>query len=403
MKFGKLFAAAAAMALAAGFVLPAASQEPLRIGLLDDMSSVYTSLGGKGTALAIEMAIEDFGGNVGDRAIEFTSADHLNQPDLALSLASAWLERDNYDLILGGGNSAALLAVQNMMKTRPHQTLIVSGSSNLDIAGKSCTKNSMQFAPNNYILLAPTIKALTDQGDTRWYLLSSDNAGGKTASGVAERKIQEFDGEVVGKALFPLDATDFSSYLLQVQASGAQVAGLSTSGSPLVAIVKQAREFQLPESGLKMALLAAFITDIHSLGLETSQDLVFSTIFYWARDEKTREWSKRFYERHGGMPTQMHAAAYAATTHYLQAAAANNSSDAEVVVPAMKEMPINNILFESGSVREDGAAVWPAHIVSVKSPDESEEAWDYYEILTTVPADEANLTMEEQGCPGFSE
>ncbi|GIK82859.1 MAG: ABC transporter permease [Alphaproteobacteria bacterium] len=399
MKTRGIIAAALAMALAG----PAASQEPIRIGLLDDMSSVYTALGGEGTALAVRMAIEDFGGKVGDRQIEFTAADHLNQPDLALSLASAWLERDNYDLILGGGSSAALLAVQNMMKAKPDKTLIVSGSSNLDIAGKSCTRNSMQFAPNNYILLAPTIKALTDEGEKKWYLLSSDNAGGKTASGVAERKLLEYGGEVVGKALFPLDSTDFSSYLLQVQASGAQVAGLSTSGSPLVAIVKQAREFQLPQSGLKMALLAAFITDIHSLGLETSRDLVFSTIFYWDRDDATREWSRRFFERHKAMPTQMHAAAYAATTHYLQAVAAKGTTDAQAIVPAMKEAPIDNPLFEEATVREDGAAIWPAYIVRVKTPEQSKQDWDYYEILTSVPGAEANLSMADQGCPGFSE
>jgi len=379
------------------------AQEPIRIGLLDDMSSAYSGLGGEGTALAIRMAIDDFGGKIGDRQIEFRSADHLNKPDNALSLASAWLKQDKFDVLLGGGNSAALLAVQNMMKSMPDRTLIVSGSSNLDFSGKACTANSMHFAPNNYVLLAPTVKALTDRGDKDWYILSSDNAGGKTATSVATKKLGESGAKLVGNAYFPLEATEFSSYLLQVQGSGAKVLGLATSGSPLVAIVKQAHEFQLTASGMKMVLLAAYISDIHALGLETAQNLVFSTIFYWDRNDKTRGWAKRFLDKHHAIPTEMQAAAYAATTHYLQAVKAEATTDARKVVPQMKKAPINSILFDDAYVREDGAAIWGTYLVEVKTPAESKAPWDYYKILAEVSGKDANLTQEQQGCPGFSQ
>ncbi|MGF7161028.1 branched-chain amino acid transport system substrate-binding protein [Rhodoligotrophos appendicifer] len=380
----------------------AVAQEPVRIGLIDDQSSVYSGLGGKGTVIAVQMAIEDFGGKALGQPIEFRSADHLNQPDLALSLASAWLDRDKFDVILGGGSSAALLAVQNMMKAKPTKTLMVTGSSNLDFAGKACTENSMQFAPNNYVLLAPTIKALTDQDQKKWYLLSSDNAGGKTARSVATKKLEQFGGSVSGTALFPLDSTDFSSFLLQAQATTPQVLGLSTSGSPLVALVKQSREFGLQASGIQMALLAAFITDIHSIGLEAAQGLVFSTIFYWDRNEKTRDFAKRFFAKDGGMPTQMHAAAYAATIHYLQAVETAKTADATKVIPLMREKHIDNPLFEDAYVREDGAVIWPAYFVQVKTPAESKDPWDYYTIKATISGQDANLSIKDQGCPRFA-
>jgi branched-chain amino acid transport system substrate-binding protein len=377
----------------------AAAQHPVKIGLIDDQSSVYSGLGGKGTVIAVEMAIADFGGKVGGRPIEFRSADDLNQPDLALSLASAWLERDKFDVILGGGSSAALLAVQNMMKSRPQQTLLITGSSNLDFAGKACTPNAIQFAPNNYVLLAPTVKALADQGDKSWYLLASDNAGGTIARTVATNKLSTYGGKVAGTALFPLDATDFSSFLLQAQGARPQVLGLSTSGTPLVAIVKQSREFGLQASGIKIALLAAFITDINSLGLQAAQGLVFSTIFYWDRNQTTRAWSKRFFEKQGTMPTQMHAAAYAATMHYLKAVEQAGTTSADRVVPEMRKMHISNPLFEDAYVREDGAVIWPAYFVQVKAPGESKEPWDYYKILSTVAGADANLSIKDQGCP----
>jgi branched-chain amino acid transport system substrate-binding protein len=378
------------------------SQETVKVGLLDDQSSVYSGLGGKGTVIAVQMAIDDFGGKVLDRRIEFRAADHLNQPDLALSLASAWLDRDKFDVLLGGGSSAALLAVQNMMKTKPQQALLVTGSSNLDFAGKACTANSIQFAPNNYILLAPTIKALADQGDKNWYLLSSDNAGGKTAISVATKNLTQFGGKVAGTALFPLEATDFSSFLLQAQAAKPQVVGLSTSGSPLVALAKQSREFGLQASGIKMALLAAFITDIHSLGLPAAQGLVFSSIFYWDRDAASRSWSKRFFEKDGAMPTLMHAAAYSGTLHYLKAVAKAKTTSAEQVIPVMREMRISDPLFEDAYVREDGAVIWPAYFVQVKAPDESKAPWDYYKILATISGKDANLSIKDQGCPRFA-
>ena len=228
-----------------------------------------------------------------------------------------------------------LLAAQNAMKAMPQKTMMITGASSMDFAGKNCTANSMHFAPNNYVLLAPTVRALTARGDDTWYILSSDNAGGNIALDTASNLITGNGGKRVGYALFPLEATDFSSFLLQAQAARSKVMGLATSGSPLVALVKQSGEFGLQSSGLKIALLAAFITDIHSLGLKDMQGLVFSTIFYWDRTDSRRKWSERFFKVHGAMPTQMQAASYTAATHYLKAVEKAGTTDAQKVVPLM--------------------------------------------------------------------
>jgi len=395
----KRFATVAALALSIAWSGAARSQDTVRIGLIDDQSSVYSSLGGKGTILAVQMAIEDFGGRALDRPIEFKSADHLNQPDLGLSLANGWLDRENFSVILGGGSSAVLLAVQNAMKTRPTKTLMITGASSMDFAGKACTANSMHFGPNNYVLLGPTVQALTARGDNSWYILSSDNAGGKIALETATNLITGKGGSRTGFALFPLEATDFSSFLLQAQASRAKVLGLATSGSPLVALVKQSGEFGLQASGLKIALLAAFITDIHSLGLKDMQGLVFSSIFYWDRTDANRAWAERFFKAHGAMPTQMQAAAYTAVTHYLKGVQKAGTSDAQKVVPTMKDTRISDALFEDAYVRKDGMVIRPAYFVQVKTPAESKKPWDYYNILATIPGDEAYMSMKDQGCP----
>ena len=376
-----------------------AQTDQVKIGLIDDQSSVYSSLGGKGTILGVQMAIEDFGGKALGKPIEFKSADHLNQPDLGLNLANGWLARENFSVILGGGSSAVLLAVQNAMKAMPQKTLMITGASSMDFAGKACTANSMHFAPNNYVLLAPTVKALTARGDNTWYILSSDNAGGKIALDTATNLITANGGQRIGYALFPLEATDFSSFLLQAQAARSKVLGLATSGSPLVALVKQSGEFGLQSSGLKIALLAAFITDIHSLGLKDMQGLVFSTIFYWDRTDSSRKWSERFFKVHGAMPTQMQAAAYTAATHYLKAVEKAGTTDAQKVVPVMKQMRIQDPLFEDAYVRKDGMVIRPAFFVQVKTPAESKKPWDYYKILATIPGDEAYMSMKDQGCP----
>ena len=379
---------------------PARAQtEPVRLGIVDDESSVYSVLGGKGSVLAAQMAIDEFGGKVLGRPIELHSADHQNQPALGLSIAMGWLQKDKYDAILGGGSSAVLLAVQNAMKATPHQTLMITGASSMDFAGKACTVNSMHFAPNNYMLVAPTAKAAIARGDKSWYVLSSDNAGGIIAIDTISKLVTGHGGSIAGTARFPLESTDFSSYLLQAQASKAQVLGLGTSGTPLVALLKQAGEFGITNSGPKLVLTAAYITDINAIGLQDAQGLLFSTFFYWDTNDSTREWSKRFFAKNGTMPTQMHAATYEAVYHYLRAVEQAKTTDAEKVVSAMKQLRISDKLVSDGYVRADGAVIRPVHFVQVKTPADSKYPWDYYKILRTIAGDEAHMSMQDQGCP----
>lgn len=381
--------------------LPAASQQTgsFKIGVIDDMSGAVSELGGPGSLLAATMAVEDFGGKVLGRKIEIVSADHQNRPDVATSIAQRWLDKENVEVILSGGASTTSLAIQSMAKTRPTKTVMVGGSYATQISGVNCTPNSMQFNANNYSLATPLTKYLTKVGLNSWYILVVDYSAGHAAQAATTSVVEASGGKVVGAARFPLDATDMSAYILQALSSKPKVLAFAQGGDQGQNIVKAAAQFGLVASGTRIAQLSSFITDVHAVGLKAEQGSYIAESFYWDLNEKTREFSKRFFLRHKKMPTQSHASAYAAIAHYLQAVQAMGTADATKVVSKMKATEVNNAAFQGGRVREDGAYVRPIYIFEIKKPEESKYAWDYYKLVSTIPGDQAFQPMKEQGCP----
>lgn len=384
--------------LAAAFASTALSQETLKIGVMDDMVGYASELGGPGTAVAVEMAVDDFGGSVNGKTIELTRADHQNKPETAGSIAAKMFDVEQVQAIVVGGASSAALSIVETVKDRPSKTLLVSGSNAPEVTGKSCTANTVQFASGNYSLAAPVAKLLSDQGLLDWYTMVIDYSAGHAAGETAKVIVEAAGGTMHGADSLPPETTDFSSTLLKAQATGAKVLGIGFSGNQLQNIVRQAREFGITSSGMTLAPLVMFITDTHSMGLELAQGLQLATPFYWDRTDETRAWSQRFFERHKTMPTQMHANAYAATMHYLEAVKAEGSTDATKVVPKMKATPVKSNVYPEGEVREDGAFVRPMYVVKVKTPAETQGEWDYYEVIGEVPAADAFVPLEKTGC-----
>jgi branched-chain amino acid transport system substrate-binding protein len=375
------------------------ASDPIRIGVIDDMSGMVEALGGKGSLLAATMAVEDFGGKVLGRPLQIVSADHQNRPDVGGSVAAEWFDRGGVEAIVSGGVSSVTLAIQQLAKARPNKVLLVGGSQATDISGKSCTANTVQFAANNYSLAAPVTKVLTAQGLNTWFIMVVDYTAGHAAQAAATAMVEAAGGKVIGSARFPVDATEFSAFILQAQAAKPKVLAIGVGGDQGQNIVRQAAEFGLQSSGITIAPLVMYITDIHAMGAQVAQGLRLSTAFYWDRNEQTRAWSKRFFDKHGKMPTQNQASAYAAVTHYLQSVHASGSTDGTKVVPKMKASEVQNAVYQGGFIREDGSYVRPIYVVEVKSAQEQKYAWDYYKIIREVPANEAFMSLAEQGCP----
>src|SRR4051794_28202157 len=395
---------AALLACAAfGFATSAFVQDKtVKIGILNDMSSLYADIGGPNSVVAIKMAIEDSGLLKKGWKIDVVSGDHQNKPDVGVNLARQWIDNDKIDAIADTPNSGVALAVSNLVKEK-NAVLLNSGAASADLTGKACTPNTISFTYDTYMLATGTGKALTKAGGDSWFFLTADYAFGHALERDTSAVVTANGGKVLGGVKHPLNTSDFSSFLLQAQASKSKVVGLANAGGDTTNAIKQAAEFGIVAAGQKLAALLLFINDVHSLGLKTAQGLSFTESFYWDMNDKTREWSKRFVKTSpkGTMPSMAVAGNYAAVLHYLKAleSLGGNPHDGAKVVAKMKELPTDDPLFGKGPLRADGRRMVPAYLFEVKKPEESKYPWDYYKMIATIPAEEAAKPLSESDCP----
>ena len=381
-------------------VLPARAQisdDVVRIGVLNDQSGLYADLGGPGTVVAARMAVEDAGGSVLGKPVEIVFADHQNKSDIGAAVARQWFEIGKVDMAIGFDHSAVALAVSQLAAER-NRIAIAGAVGSTAFTGKSCTPTEASWVYDSYALTTSLAKSIVAEGRDTWFFITVDYAFGHSLEADATSAVLAAGGKVLGSVRHPLNTADFSSYLLQAQASGAKVVAFANGGGDMVNATKQANEFGLTRSQTIVSLLV-FITDVHSMELTAAQGLKFVTAFYWDRDEETRAWSKRFFERHGRMPTMPQASAYSAIRHYLNAIAAAGTDEAKAVMAKMREIPVNDFYVKNGRVRLDGRLVHDMYFAQVKTPAESTRPWDYYKILGTISGDQAFRALADGGCP----
>ena len=388
--------AAAALAVASSAAL--ASGDTLRVGIITDMSGQYSEGNGTGSVLAARMAVEDFGPTVLGRKIEIISADHQNKPDIAASIVREWLDTKGVDVVAEGVNSAVALAIQAVTRDR-NRIFLISGAGSSDLTGKSCSPTSVQWTYDTYASSNATAKAVVGLGDKSWYFLTADYAFGQALERDAERAVKAAGGTVVGSVRHPFGNADFSSFLLQAQSSDAKVVALANAGSDFANAAKQANEFGLPQSGKVLVGLQVTLTDVAALGLEPVQGALFTDSFYWDLNEETRAFSKRFYAVHKAEPTAYQAGVYSSLSHYFKAVKAAGTDEAKAVIAKMREMPVDDFFSHGGKVREDGRMVHDMYLMRFKKPSQSTGKWDLYELVTTVPGDEAFRPLKDGGCP----
>jgi branched-chain amino acid transport system substrate-binding protein len=395
---------AASVALAAlGLATPALAQDKsVKIGVLNDMSSLYADIGGPNSVVAVKMAVEDSGLSQKGWKIEVVSGDHQNKPDIGTNIARQWIDTEKVDAIADTPNSGVALAVSNLVKEK-NAVLLNSGAATADLTGKACTPNTISFTYDTYMLATGTGKALTKAGGDSWFFLTADYAFGHALERDTSAVVTANGGKVVGGVKHPLNTSDFSSFLLQAQASKSKVVGLANAGGDTTNAIKQAAEFGIVAAGQKLAALLLFINDVQSLGLKTAQGLTFTESFYWDLNDQTRAWSKRFSAaaNKNAMPSMTQAGNYAMVLHYLKAmeALGGNPHDGAKVVAKMKELPTDDPLFGKGPLRADGRRIIPAYLFEVKKPEESKGPWDYYKQIATISAEDAAKPLEASECP----
>jgi branched-chain amino acid transport system substrate-binding protein len=393
---------AAAAAIAALMVTGAQAQVSdgvVKIGVLTDMSSLYSDLSGAGSVLAARMAIEDSGVQKRGMKVELLSADHQNKPDVGSGIARQWYDVDKVDAIFDTPNSGVALAVNQITRDKG-KAFVVSGAATADLTGKACSPNTIHWTYDTWMLANGTGNAVVKTGGDTWFFLTADYAFGHALERDTEAVVLKTGGKVLGKVRVPLNTQDFSSFLLQAQSSKAKIIGLANAGGDTTNSIKQAAEFGIVKGGQNLAGLLVFLTDIHALGLNTAQGLIFTETFYWDRDEQSRAFAKRFAPQDKGIhPTMIHAGVYAGVLHYLKAVEALKGDDGTKVIAKMKELPTDDPLFGKGTIRADGRKIHPAYLVEVKKPAESKAPWDYYKIRATIPADQAFRPLADGGCP----
>ncbi|RTE92256.1 ABC transporter substrate-binding protein [Bradyrhizobium sp. LVM 105] len=395
---------AALLACAAfGFATSAFAQDKtVKIGVLNDMSSLYADIGGPNSVAAVKMAVEDSGLKAKGWTIEVLSGDHQNKPDIGVNIARQWIDADKVDAIADTPSSGVALAVSNLVKEK-NSVLLNSGAATADLTGKACTPNTVSFTYDTYMLANGTGKALTKAGGDSWFFLTADYAFGHALERDTGAVVTATGGKVLGGVKHPLNTADFSSFLLQAQSSKAKIIGLANAGGDTTNAIKQAAEFGIVQGGQKLAALLLFINDVHSLGLKTAQGLTFTESFYWDLNDQTREWSKRFQKvsPKGSMPSMTVAGLYAEILHYLKAmeALGSNPHDGAKVVAKMKELPTDDPLFGKGPLRQDGRRLIPAYLFEVKKPEESKGAWDYYKLVATIAPEDAAKPLKDSDCP----
>jgi branched-chain amino acid transport system substrate-binding protein len=400
MKTSILLTGAAAVALAAGPAVAEMTDNVVKIGVLNDQSSLYADLSGQGSVLAARMAIEDFGGSVNGTPVEVVFADHQNKPDVGSNIARQWYDVEQVDVIVDVPNSAVALAVNEVTREK-NKAFLNSGAATSSLTGDKCSPNTVHWTYDTWALANGTGKAVVQTGGDSWFFLTADYAFGHALEKDTSAVVQANGGQVVGAVRHPLNTADFSSFLLQAQSSGAKVIGLANAGGDTTNSIKQASEFGIVQSGQQLAALLLFLTDVHALGLPVAQGLTFTEAFYWDQNDKTREFAGKFAPQNRGVhPTMVHAGVYAATLHYLKALAALGSDgDGAAVVAKMKELPTDDILFGQGTIREDGRKIHDMYLFQVKTPEESKAEWDYYNLRATIPAAEAFRPLDQGGCP----
>src|ERR1700743_27950 len=393
-----------ALALSAGSAAFAQEKmdKTVKIGALSDQSGLYADLGGPGSTLAAQMAVEDSGMTAKGWKIDIISADHQNKPDIGATIARQWFDVDKVDVIVDVPNSGVALAVNNVVREK-NGIMLNSGAGTSDLTNAQCTPNTIHWTYDTYTLAHGTGSALAKAGGDSWFFLTADYAFGAALERDTTAAVQAAGGKVLGGIKHPLNTSDFSSFLLQAQASKAKVVGLANAGGDTTNAIKQAAEFGLTEGGQKLAALLLFISDVHSLGLNVAQGLNFTETFYWDMNDQTRAFSKRFQERmkNHTMPTMVHAGVYSGLLHYFKAleALGGNPHDGAKVVAKMKEMPTDDQLFGKGSIQPNGPTIHPAYLFEVKKPSESKADWDYYKLLATIPADEAFTPLDKSTRP----
>jgi len=386
---------------AAGLSRPAgaATTRQVRIGVLTDMTGPFKDQVGPGSVLAAHLAAEDFAAEADGLGVEILAADHQNKPDIGSQIARQWVDESGVDAIVDLPNSGVALAVARLLEEKGRVAL-ASSTATSDLTGKACGATTVQWVLDTWSLGQSAARALIAQGATRWYFITVDYALGHALKRDCASAVAALGGGVVGESLHPLGTTDFSSLLLQAQASGAQVVALANTGADMINAVKQAAEFGLTQSGLKFAALFAQISDIGAIGLQTAQGVVLTEAFYWDLNDATRAWSRRFAFRLGGgrMPTEDQAGVYAATLAYLRAVRDAGTQEAGAVIARLKSAPIDDALFGRVTIRQDGRAIHPMYLFRAKTPAASSGAWDLYERLDTIPAEVAFRPLDAGGC-----
>jgi branched-chain amino acid transport system substrate-binding protein len=390
----------AALAFGAGAAGAQVSDGTIKIGVLTDMSSLYTDLSGRGSELAARMAVEDFGAQRKGMRVEIVAADHQNKADVGSSIARQWYDVDKVDVIVDTPNSGVALAV-NQITREKGKAFLVSGAATADLTGKACSPNTIHWTYDTWMLANGTGNAIVRTGGDSWFFLTADYAFGHALERDTEAVVLKNGGKVLGKVRHPLNTQDFSSFLLQAQASKAKIIGLANAGGDTTNSIKQAAEFGIVKAGQNLAGLLVFLTDVRALGLDVAQGLIFTETFYWDLNDATRAFTKRFSERapRNIYPTMIHAGVYSAVLHYLKAVEAIKSDDGTRVIEQMKKMPTDDPLFGKGMVRADGRKIHPAYLVEVKRPAESKGPWDLHKVRATIPADQAFRPLAEGGCP----
>jgi branched-chain amino acid transport system substrate-binding protein len=375
------------------------SDDVVKIGVLTDMSGLYSDLSGEGSVVAARMAVEDFGGKVLGKPIEVISADHQNKSDIAASKAREWFDSQKVDMITDLVTSSTALAVVDIAKQK-NRIAIVNGAGSSKLINENCTPNSILYSWDTYALANGTANAVYKQGGDSWYFITADYAFGHSLEKDASDVVKANGGKVLGDARHPLNASDFSSFLLKAQASGAKIIALANAGGDTVNAIKAANEFGITKSGKQnLASLLLTINDVHSLGLNAAQGMYATDAFYWDLNNDTRTWSKRFFAKMKKMPNMIHAGVYSSTIHYLKAIQAAGTDEAGAVMKKMKETPVNDFFARNGKIREDGRMVHDMYLVQIKKPSESKSPWDYYNIKAVIPGDQAFQPLSKSTCP----
>ena len=395
----RVLALLAAVALAVGPAHAQISDGVVKIGVLNDQSGAYADITGPGSVVAARMAVEDFGAAKKGMKVEIVFADHQNKPDVGSSIARQWYDTEKVDLIIDVPTSSIALAISQITRDK-HKAFIVSGAAASDLTGKACSPNTVHWTYDTWALANGTGSAIVKTGGDTWFFLTADYAFGHALERDVEAVVLKSGGKVVGKVRHPFPTSDFSSFLLQAQASKAKIIGLANAGADTINAIKQGAEFGIVRGGQQFAGLLVFISDVHALSLDKAQGLILTESFYWDLNDATRAWSRRFAERHRqAMPTMVQAGVYSAILHYLKAVEALRSDDGPRVIAKMKELPTDDPLFGKGRVRADGRKIHPMYLFEVKKPAESKGPWDYYTMRATIPADSAFRPLDQGDCP----